>query len=250
MNSEMKELEQLVQYLDGELNEVEKQQLVQKLKIDPTLSEKLDLIKDVDKLIGDYQLTSFEDSLKEVQSQYEHSKQAKKTSKKLFLLSTAAIITIVISVAFFFIYQHSHFSKNLDKVYAAYYEKLPADFATRSEQNNDDFLDAINLYNENKYQEAIIAFGKIVKKDPTNNAAKLFLGICYSELNQYNNAVSEFKEIVENKDGLFEEHAAWYLSLCYVKINNQKLAKQLLTNLVSSRSFYMLKASDLLKELP
>ncbi len=246
----MKDLEQLVQFLDGELNEVEKQQLIEKLKNNPGLSEKLDLIKDFDALTGDKQLSGFEDTLKEVEVDFMKRKQATSRLQLKFWMQVAAAVLILISAATYFLVIKEKTSPSADSLYASYYQKLPADYATRSNENgNDLFINAIKLYNENRYDEAISIFNKIIQADPSNNAARLFLGICYTETNNFQKASGLFNDILIKHDPIFEEHAAWYLSLCYIKTKKPDLAKPLLNNLVETRSFYVGKASELLRKL-
>jgi TolA-binding protein len=248
----MKDLEHLVRYLDGELNELDKQVLIEKLKKDPSLSEKLELIKDLDQLMGDKHLASFEESLKEVENIYFNANiQEKSTFSQKFrvIVRVAAIVVVVVSSLAYFYFTEMRPLSN-DKLFATYYEKMPADFSTRSATApDDDFMKAVRLYNENKFSEAIVEFVQILKTDPSNNAAKLFLGICYTETQNYNDAAVLFKNILVQKDTIFEEHASWYLSLCYIKINKPALAKPLLDKLISTRSFYMDKASELKKKL-
>jgi tetratricopeptide (TPR) repeat protein len=245
----MKDLEQLVQFLDGELNEVEQKQLREELKNNPALSQKLDLIKDFDALTGDKQLSDFEDTLKEVEGEFRNRKQTSKLNLKLWM-QIAATIIILISAATYFLVIKEKTSVSADSLYAAYYHKLPADYSTRSNENgNDLFINAIKLYNENKYHEAIVEFNKIIRTDPSNNAARLFLGICYSETNNFEKASGLFNDIIKQHDPIFEEHAAWYLSLCYIKTKKPELAKPLLNNLVETRSFYIGKATELLGKL-
>jgi tetratricopeptide (TPR) repeat protein len=248
----MKDLEQLVQYLDGELNEVQKHQFTEKLKNDPSLGKKKELIEDVDKLIGDKQLLSFEECLKEVEALYKIENKKVQSSRiiRLKWMKAAAVVIFIVGVSTLFFLNHNSMRSG-DELFAEYYAKMPADFATRSAlPENDAFLSAIQMYNANMYSEAIIEFNKILQKDPTNNAARLFLGICYAETKQFKVAASQFKNIIENKDPIFEEHASWYLSLCYIKTQNTEAARKSLSGLVNSQSFYKGKASQLLKELP
>lgn len=246
----MKDLEQLVQFLDGDLNEVEKQQLIEELKKNQGLNAKLDLIKDFDALTGDKQLSDFEDTLKEVEAEFLNRKQpSSKLNLKLWM-QIAATVILLISAATYFLVIKERSSVSPDSLYAAYYQKLPADYVTRSGENgNDLFINAIKLYNDNKYQEAIAEFNKVLLTDPSNNAARLFLGICFSEISNFKKASEHFNIILNQRDPIFEEHAAWYLSLCYIKTKNPDLARPLLINLVETRSFYIGKASELLGKL-
>lgn len=248
----MKDLEHLVRYLDGELSEVDKLALIEKLKNDPSLSEKVELIKDFDLMIGDKHLASFEESLKEVENMYFnaniHEKPSFKTGYLIFARVAAVVLVVVSSLAYFYFADVKPQSN--DKLFATYYEKMPADFSTRSATvNNDGFMKAIQLYNDNKFPEAIVEFENILKTDPSNNAAKLFLGICYTETKKYKEATVLFKSILVQNDTIFEEHASWYLSLCYIKVNKPGLARPILDKLISSHSFYREKASELKKKL-
>ncbi len=246
----MKDLEQLVQFLDGELNEAEKQQLVDKLRNNPELNGKFELIKDFDALTGDKQISNFETTIKEVEAEFLAKKQATSKLNLKLWMQIAATVILLISAATYFLVIKERSSFSPDSLYAAYYQKLPADFATRSGEKSDDlFINAIKLYNDNKYQEAIVEFTKILNSDPSNNAARLFLGICYSETDNFKKASEHFNIILNHHDPIFEEHAAWYLSLCYIKTNNPDLARPLLNNLVETRSFYIGKASELLGKL-
>jgi tetratricopeptide (TPR) repeat protein len=248
----MKDLEHLVRYLDGELNEVDKKELIEKLKKDPSLSEKVELIKDVDQIMGDKHLSSFEESLKEVENLYFNANiQEKSTFSRRYLATArvAAILLVVVSTLAYFYFTDLRPQSN-DKLFSTYYEKMPADFGTRSATSPDDgFMKAIKLYNENKFTEAIVGFENILKTDPSNNAAKLFLGICYTETQKFKEAAALFKSILVQNDTIFEEHASWYLSLCYIKINKPGLARPILDKLISTHSFYMDKASELKKKL-
>jgi tetratricopeptide (TPR) repeat protein len=246
----MKDLEQLVQYHDGDLTEADRLLLAERLKNEAELQNTLDLITDVECLIGDRELASFEENVKEAEASFLQKKAAESRLTLNFWMKAAAILVVLVSAALFFLVLKNNVSLNNDELFAAYYEKLPADFATRSDINSkDDFINAIKLYNENKYQEAITKFHHILKNDPSNNAARLFLGISLTETSDFESAAGEFKYILDQRDPIFEEHATWYLSLCYIKTQHPGLARPLLSSLVSSRSFYMVKASDLLKKL-
>lgn len=242
----MRDLEQLVRYLDGELTESEKQQLLEKLKNDPSLREKLELISDVDKLLGDKHLENFEESVSEIEAV--HSGKTKPDSdRKLKWLAAAAIFLILISAASYFIFYKT---TSGEKLFAAYYERLPADFATRSpEAGNDDLDLSLRLYNTGKFQEATGELRKIVQKQPDDYAAGLYLGICYMETDQENNAASEFRKVLNSGDPVFEEHALWYLSLSYIKAGQTSLAIPMLKKLAGSQTFYKEKASGLLNKV-
>jgi tetratricopeptide (TPR) repeat protein len=249
----MSDLEFLIRYLDGDLTEEQKREFQEQLKTNSSLANNLEFIQDMDQLLGDRHMADFEDSLKEVENVLFQKQEKEKSSRKFFLgkvLAIAGVIAILIMGTAYFLFFKSG-KLNTDALYSQYYQKLDAGFVNRSEApGKDDFIQAIQYYDAGKYNQAITLFQKIINSDPSNNAARLFLGICYSETKQYPHAVPLFLGIVKQNDLAFKEHAYWYLSLCYLKLNDIPRAKQNLKILISSQSFYVEKASELLKKLP
>lgn len=250
----MRDLEQLIRSLDGELTEEQKNQLNEELKNNPSLVDNLELIKDVDSLMGDKHLNSFESTLKEVEyvvfKQGNLKKEEVKINRFTFTRLVAASVIAIVSLGILFYFMASNQKQSSEYLYAHYYQKLEADFLTRSATvAQDDFIKAVEFYSQGKYESAIGLFNSIIKKDPSNNAAKLFLGISYTETQRFTNAIKVFQDLIKQDDIMFGEHASWYLSLCYIKLNEVSKAKPLLKHLVTTKSFYVQKASDLLKDL-
>ena len=248
----MKELEKLLKYHAGELQEEEKKVLDEKLKVQPELNQILSLIDDVNNTLKDEELKNFISTLGVTQNQFldsETNKTVKKHNLKFTwqLLAAASIVIVLVSST---IVYYSNFGSNHNSIFNHFYKKYEASLLTRSNNtNNDELVIAIQLYDRGKYQDAITIFEKIIKKDATNTAAYFFAGASYIETKAYSKAITCMKFVIEQKDTAFAEHAKWYLALCYVKTNQLKEANQLLNNISKGNSVYHLMAADVLKRL-
>ena len=94
-----------------------------------------------------------------------------------------------------------------------------------------------------KYKEALALFSKA----DHNMTVKFYSGISYLEVNELEDAEASFQAVIDNKDNLFIEQAEWYLALCYLKMNMNKDAKILFTEIANSDGFFNNKAQEILK---
>jgi tetratricopeptide (TPR) repeat protein len=252
----MKELEGIIKYLDNEVIGEEKQLFEKELLVNPKLQQQLELLKEVDSTLDDDAFLNYHEKLKSAFQEFrltdDETPSEKKPTKTFKLkirwqyLSVAALGLIVISTFFF---------RNIsepanDKLFKQYYSKYEANIVTRSESNdNNDLINAIQLYDRGNYSEAIQNFKNILKTDASNTAAHFFLGVSYMETNNFANAIENLTYVIKQNDTVFVEHAEWYIAMCYVKTNQTKLAIPLLTKISNTKNFYKLMASDLLKKI-
>jgi tetratricopeptide (TPR) repeat protein len=85
--------------------------------------------------------------------------------------------------------------------------------------------------------------------EPGNLLGKLYSGISYMELNDFEKAMGYFNFIIQHKDNLFIDQSEWYLSLCYLKTNRMEEASRLLDKIANERGVFKTKAQMLLNEL-
>lgn len=249
----MNDLESLIRFLDGELNEEEKKELQKQLLEDPKLMEQYQLIVDFDKAMNDKQLKQFEDSLDRAKANYFESLPEAETLNPPFrkirhwLIAASIIFAVILGIV---LSKTLIKGQNTDQLFAQYYERLDNSFTSRSyAESGNDFTKAIQFYDQGNYEGAIMLLKRVVTVDPANNAAKLFLGISFIETEQLKNAIPVFKNILESNDVIFGEHARWYLSLCYIKLKEVDKAKQQLQQIIKEKTIYAQKASEILKKI-
>ena len=87
------------------------------------------------------------------------------------------------------------------------------------------FQAAIRAYNTGDYSKALQYFSDYSADDAIFNArAKACAGICYVNLEQYENALNSFEAAVAANDGIWTPEYAFYAGLAAEKINNTEKA--------------------------
>ncbi len=258
----MKELEKIIQYLDGDMKVEEKQLFELELKSNPIISQQLRLTLQVDQLLADNELFTFMENIQIAKKQFENeelsalNEEAKDIKSKFkqtfflgrkFLTAAAVILVVVISSV---VYNIISVPTN-DRLFKQYYQKYDADILTRSSVINDvnALISAIQQYDKGNYLIAITKFEEILKIDNNNTTAHFFVGVSYIETNDYEKAIKNLSFVIAQNDTAFSEHAEWYLALCYVKTKQTTKANKLLTKIAGRKTFYKLMAMDILKKL-
>jgi len=258
----MKELEKIIQYLDGDMNVEEKQLFELELKSNPMLAQQLRLTQQVDQLLADNELFTFIENLQTAKEQFKNeeiralNEDYKETNSKFKqnfflsrkLLTAAAVILLVVISSV--VYNIISVPTN-DRLFKQYYQKYEADIITRSSVITDvnALIAAIQQYDKGNYPVAIVKFEEILKSDKDNTAAHFFVGVSYIETNNYEKAIKNLSFVITQNDTAFIEHAEWYLALCYVKTKQTNKANALLSKIAGRQTFYKLMAMDVLKKL-
>lgn len=136
-------------------------------------------------------------------------------------------------------------------LFESYYAPYDASITYRSGNTEVDrvLLQAMERYEERDFEHALVLFEEVVQSHKDDMAVKLYAGISYMEEERYQKASNSFNKIIADNDNLFIEQAKWYLSMCYIKTENDKEAIELLKDLVKENSAYKKQAKKVLKEL-
>jgi len=109
--------------------------------------------------------------------------------------------------------------------------------------------EAISQMNKGDYATALNML-KIVAADKQDGfTACFYSGEAYQALGDYKNAIKSFSEVIQHGDNLLVEQSAWYIGLCYLKINEKEKAVNQLRSIVASKGYFSQKSKDLLKQL-
>jgi tetratricopeptide (TPR) repeat protein len=240
-------LEKIELYLANEMKAAEKAAFEQELTENKDLKETYLLYVSIENTMKqdiDTDKVSFQKIINEQQQKhFSSNKQFKKQTpirKLLFIgLSAAAIIAIM----FTFFPKSSSIKKSNDELYAYYAKIDTVDEVTRG--NNDSLFNiAAQLFNQKKYAES----AKLFENIQSNNAQVQFiLGIAYTEIKQFDKAVTYFDEVLKG-NSVFKEKAYWHKAMVYLKKNDTEKCKQQLKSINKEAEYYD-EAQKLLKEM-
>ena len=121
---------------------------------------------------------------------------------------------------------------------------------TKDRKNNSDYLNrktlAIDLYDSQKYRNALSVFIKLKRDFPSNDSVIYYTALCNYQLKRYIESINEFKAIVGNPKSLLYSKAKWYYALSLKNEGRVNEAKSILMQIIEEDS--TLKA-DANKEL-
>ncbi|MEX1001694.1 MAG: hypothetical protein WDZ35_06225 [Crocinitomicaceae bacterium] len=171
-------------------------------------------------------------------------KQAE-TPRFPWLKVAAVIIPLVgLSLFYFLYFQQSSEGENL---YSKYYVEEKGLPTLMSDAKNKKFDEAMAAYKDNAYEEAESGFDELLVSNKKDDTLLYFLGCTNMELEDFENAIKMFKKVDTNS--VFKEKAEYNLSLCFIKIEDFKSAKDILTKISEDKKHpYYDKALKILEE--
>jgi hypothetical protein len=131
--------------------------------------------------------------------------------KNYFIYSSAAAILLLAITALLNISSNS----NSQKLFNRYFEVYPdVTTHTRSNGNNDNFANAMLLYNSGKFEATIKKLDKIKK----NESVSFYKGVSFLALNNTTKALEVLKPLTKDKENIFYYEANWYVALALLKL--------------------------------
>lgn len=242
--------EQLLKgFISGSLSQEQIAALSTRRAVNTELDRKLKVASAIDKPLADWQSLQIRQKLSQI-----HSREASGRSafsmlfnyKKSVVASIAAAsLVILIGVAISLIGDSTPDGKSL---YSAYYQPAKPFLMQRSSAAtaSNDFVMAQQFYASKDYTAA----AKILSEHTNNMAARFYLAMSLMELGDYAKASENLKLVASDQSNLFNDQAGWYLSLCYVRLEDFSAAKTVLQRISGSQSYFNDKAVELLKQLP
>ena len=243
------------QSIEDFIDEVLEDELLDEFNVE--LNENTDLMaevslrKKVNESIGEKDIFSLRDELKNARENVE-SKEIKSIvpetnfSIQRMWRTSVAILIFLIGIAGVL----NNGIKTLDKVYDKYFE-APNWSPERSATSELGFLQEGNLYYINgEYEEAVKVYDKaLINVENEKYVFNFFKGASLQNLNRYEEAITEFSKVINDGDNMFIEEAEWYKSLCYLKLGNKKIAREELMAIISRKGDYEKDAKAILRRL-
>lgn len=161
----------------------------------------------------------------------------------------AASVSLVVALAFSIQYYTGNGNKG-DKVFSKYYQKYqPLNLRSGSSEIDHLYRSGLVAYQEADYETARNYFEQVINKDKDLMEANILNGASNMELEKYKIASNSFKKVIDQKDNLFIEDAAWYLGLCYLKTKEMKKAVEQFTKIARGNSIKNEEARKILKKI-
>lgn len=238
----MENLEKIEKYLKGELDDDDLWEFKKSLHNYPQLALEVEAMRDMDVLQSQSLKIDVMDKLQAI--------HARKNRAQRFLglpvrnaVAAALLILATIGGGLLLTQQGRH----NQQLFEQYYSLESGAFGLRSGNTTleKSLEQGLQFYELGDYKSAISLFDL----SPDNLMARLYKGISYMELGQFDKASNEFSVILSDNDNLFLDQARWYLALSCLKTGNIADAKSHLAVIASDRSVYKTRAQKLINEL-
>jgi len=244
-------------YLDGSLNTEEMIAMESLAARDAAFASLIRFHKEVNESIRDTELHDLRVAIKEIVTKEgyvgrDDQKQSQgfawSIGKRKYLQVAASIV--LIALAAITLYWLVFAKPSGERLYASYYQTYDAGMIDRAGDNELSKLsEAMMNYELGFYPRAFSQFSEIVKHEPENYQARLFLGLTCLELRKPEDAIVTLSEIPEQWENPYVVHRNWYLALAFLKTNRNEDALVLFENIRQSGSYYSEKADKIIRKL-
>jgi tetratricopeptide (TPR) repeat protein len=179
-----------------------------------------------------------------------HMKKRSRKNRSIgFILTMAAGILLLVGLPLTL--NMSKESRNSSRLFDQYYAPYPYFLHERSLLEKDSSLNekAMYLYNIHDYTGAASILEKNITDSLTNPIQDIYLGICFMEMKEYNNAVKTFESIISAHHYITYSQANWYMGLTYLKMNRRNKATEYLVKVKSDSCLFTRQAIEILDKL-
>jgi tetratricopeptide (TPR) repeat protein len=104
-------------------------------------------------------------------------------------------------------------------------------------------------YNSGDFNGALTSFQTVLELEGDNPVARFYSGASNQSLQDYENAIGDYSQVIQHNDNIFVEQAEWYMGLCLVQLQDYETASGVFEAIINRKGFYERKASVLLKKL-
>jgi predicted Zn-dependent protease len=249
MDEEEEIVKRIEDFLDGNLDESEKLAFLDQCKKDSALAQNLILHEQIRKAIQSKERVLLKSHFDELDARTRRG-DWKDNAKRRYLWPVAiAASVLLLSVSIFVILSLN--SKTYETIYETYYKPFPGQLiseSVRGEVKDQTGNLARTAYEARDYRTAELRLKKLVEDHPDESHIKLYLAICYLEMNEIEKS-KDLLNILDDPENAFQLEAKWYLALLNIKIKKRTEAVKYLRALAEGRGEYAKEARLILGDL-
>ncbi len=230
-------------YLDKEMSREEKDAFEMSLKTDKELQRKLEIQKEIREALSEEDIMQLRERMAEAMQQ---------PVKKKIAWYKIAVVLIPLLLGGGWLMNHFT-SRTTEDLFQEYYLPYEPISNSRSSYNyafeNREIRAAIDAYSQKKYSVAAKNFASIDATKIDIPDIQLQMACSFLLSNREVQAIEIFKDIAKSNHPLFAQKAEWYLALAYLKKDQIKNAKEVLTKISTSNHYKSREAIEIMEKL-
>jgi len=230
-------------YLDGQLEGLQLEEAEKRLKKDKAFRDSLAMSKEVNENLN---VVFLKETLNEVCTEQEKTRQVALKHKKWLIAASISIMLLLGGSVSYTIINRDSLENRL---YSKYYEPYTLN-KREFVLNSSALYEAQRRYLNGDYRTSLSLYKNLPSSITIESEREFFIALTLIELQQYNEAIVHFKNVISNKDyPEYRSKVKWYMALCSLKTNNIKDAIDLLQSIVDNNEYNYKKARKILRKL-
>jgi len=240
---------QIEEFLAGTLEGEELELFQSELKENTDLKAEVALRRNVDYAIGEKEILSLRDQLKNVQNEVKN-KEIKSlipdTPVEHMNWWRAGVAVVVLLFAIGGIFKNDF--RNTDQTYNEFYQQ--PEWAPQRSVNADlGFLQQANSYFAGgEYEKALQLYEKAINENEEKFVFQFYKAASLQNLERFEEAIPEYSAVIKHGDNMFVEEAEWFRALCYFKLGNTEEARTQLTAIINRKGYFAGDARAVLRK--
>ena len=231
-------------YLLGKLSQEESTRLEEEIESDPELAESLELQRDI--MIGIR--AGFDDELRKKLLQVEEQEAGtrKSLTGRRILWQWASAAAVVLGTLGVYFYMNQTTAE--ERIFLTYFEDFP-NIIQPVQRDQPGQSEAFVAYQNQNYAEAYKAFAEEEISTPQSTYPSFYKGICAMHLENWTQAIEAFEKVRSDGDPRFEEAAAWYVALAYLRTSDRERGILILETIADTQGSFQRDAQAVLDHL-
>ena len=245
MRDDEEDIELIEAYLRGSLDEQALAAFQKRRQDDADFDRE---VIDYSQIINGIRTTQERDFMSKLRH-WEGEIENRKETKVVPLRTIFSIAASVVLVSLVGVYLFRNGQRDHEQLFQEYFQPYENVISERSGKN-DNLQRGMELYDQKKYDEAIVELKLAAIEDPDNSSVRCYLGIAYLAAGRAQEAKTMFESIVHGDRSLIKEVAEWNLAMTYLKLDNEAAAKKILEEIIQQKDhLYLEQAGELLRDL-
>lgn len=242
----MKRSELIEGYILGHLTGTDLAKFERELRTNDDLKKELLLTR---KIMTSVTQKDFSDTQNFIKDSIARRKGKSKERYQIPLIYRIAATVVLLIASTLIIYNVSNTNSSHDELFNEHFKIYPNLITERTEGTAGNALDsAMKCYDRRDFECAIHHFNKL--NAPQEDAVEIYEGVSYLALGITDSAIMVFNKTIKSTNIDYSNQAKFYKSLCLIKEEKIKEAKQLLVELKNNgSSYYKSQAVKILEEL-
>ncbi|MCF8227803.1 MAG: hypothetical protein K9G58_00175 [Bacteroidales bacterium] len=237
-----KEASKLVDdYIRGEMSVEEREQFERKLSEDPGLREAYELQKNINRALDDEEFIQYKKLLNEIhrEKRVKHPLNFQRTKRIYAIAALIVVLLAVGSILLFQLLRPEH-----ERLFRKYYTSYAFEQFRSFEENK--LQEGILFYQEGQYEQAIRFSKSYITNHTGDVQANFLLAISLMEEGKYNEAVHYFSRVIKSDHLRLREYAEWYEALATLHQGKIERASLLLSRIKIEENNFSEKAQEIL----